>query len=128
MNYLLDTHTFLWFLSDSVELSATAKAVIEDPQNTIYLSMASVWEMAIKASIGKLELPLPAVTFVNQQLEANDIHLLDIKTQHLGIVETLPFHHKDPFDRLIIAQSISENLSLLSADNIFRRYPVTLIW
>lgn len=128
MNFLLDTHTFLWFLSDNLEMSATAKAIIENPQNTLYLSVASVWEMAIKASIGKLELPLPLVTFIDQQLQDNDIQLLEIKTRHLGIVATLPFHHKDPFDRLLIAQSKSENMTLLSADSVFHRYEITRLW
>lgn len=103
MSYLLDTHTFLWFINDDASLSETAKELIEDPDNGIYLSIASVWEMGIKFSLGKLEIPSPFESFIDEQLRLNNIILLDIKTVHIGIVSTLTFHHRDPFDRLIIA-------------------------
>ena len=85
MNYLLDTHTFLWFINDDVSLSSIAKALIEDPENTIYLSVASVWEMAIKVSLDKLEMPSPFTDFIDVQLHQNTIILLDIKTAIQGL-------------------------------------------
>lgn len=128
MNYLLDTHTFLWFINDDPALSATAKAIIEDPENAIYLSVASVWEMAIKLSLGKLEMPSPFTEFIDDQLRENTIALLDIKTSHAGIVTTLSFHHRDPFDRLIIAQSKSEEIPVIGRDTIFDAYGIKRHW
>jgi PIN domain nuclease of toxin-antitoxin system len=128
MSYLLDTHAFLWFINDDPALSATAKALIEDPENTIYLSVASIWEMAIKISLGKLDIPSPFTDFIDDQLRENTIALLDIKTTHAGVVATLPFHHRDPFDRLIIAQSKSENIPLIGRDAIFETYGVKHHW
>jgi PIN domain nuclease of toxin-antitoxin system len=124
MNCLLDTHTFLWFINDDPSLSSTAKALIEDPENSIYLSAASVWEMAIKVSLGKLEIPSPFTGFIDEQLHENSITLLEIKTMHMGIVVTLPFHHRDPFDRLIIAQSQSEGFPIIGRDAIFDDYGI----
>jgi PIN domain nuclease of toxin-antitoxin system len=128
MTYLLDTHAFLWFINDDLLLSAAAKSLIEDPENAIYLSAASVWEMAIKVSLGKLEMPAPFTDFVNEQLHENSITLLEIKTSHAGIVATLPFHHRDPFDRLIIAQSQSEAFPIIGRDEIFDRYGIKRHW
>ena len=128
MNYLLDTHTFLWFINDDASLSSTAKALIEDPENTIYLSVASVWEMAIKVSLGKLEMPSPFTDFIEEQLSKNTIVLLGIKTTHTGIVATLPFHHRDPFDRLIIAQSKVEDIPVIGKDVIFDNYGIKRLW
>jgi PIN domain nuclease of toxin-antitoxin system len=128
MNYLLDTHAFLWFINNDASLSSTAKALIEDVENTIYLSVASVWEMAIKVSLDKLEMPSPFTDFVDQQLRENTIALLDIKTAHTGIVATLPFHHRDPFDRLIIAQSTSEDFPIIGNDAIFSDYGIKRYW
>src|SRR5437868_256194 len=104
MTYLLDTHSFLWFINDDKELSATAKMLIEDPENVIFLSVASLWEIAIKVSLGKLDVPSPFTEFMLEQLHENNIALLGIKPEHLGVVVMLPFYHRDPFDRLIIAQ------------------------
>lgn len=128
MNYLLDTHTFLWFINDDTSLSSTAKTLIEDPQNLIYLSVASIWEMAIKTSLGKLSIPSPFTSFIDNQLRENTIILLNIKTTHTGIVATLPFHHRDPFDRLIIAQSKAENFPIIGRDEIFDNYGVERHW
>ena len=128
MNYLLDTHTFLWFINDDASLSFTAKTRIEDPENTIYLSVASIWEMAIKVSLDKLELPSPFTDFIDDQLDKNTITLLKIKTAHTGIVATLPFHHRDPFDRLIIAQSKIEDMPIIGQDATFDDYGITRIW
>jgi len=128
MNYLLDTHTFLWFINDDESLSSTAKALIEDPENTIYLSVASIWEMAIKVSLDKLEMPSPFTDFIDEQLDENTIILLNIKIAHTGIVATLPFHHRDPFDRLIIAQSKVEDIPVIGKDAIFDNYGIKRLW
>jgi PIN domain nuclease of toxin-antitoxin system len=128
MNYLLDTHTFLWFINDDVSLSSTARALIEEPENNIYLSVASIWEMAIKVSLGKLEMPSPFTDFIDEQLRENAIILLNIKTTHTGIVATLTFHHRDPFDRLIIAQSKSEDIPVIGSDVIFDDYGIKRYW
>jgi PIN domain nuclease of toxin-antitoxin system len=128
MNYLLDTHTFLWFINDDTSLSSTAKALIEVPENTIYLSVASIWEMAIKVSLDKLEMPSPFPDFIDEQLDENTIVLLNIRTVHTGIVATLPFHHRDPFDRLIIAQSKVEDIPIIGKDAIFDDYGIKRLW
>lgn len=128
MKFLLDTHTFLWFIDDGAALSSTAKSLIEAPGNTPYLSMASLWEIAIKVSIGKLTIPSPFQAFIMQQISENRIELLDIKPDHIGIVGILPFHHRDPFDRLIIAQAMSEKLPIISKDENFKAYGLTLYW
>ena len=128
MNYLLDTHTFLWFISDDSSLSDTAKNIIQSPDNDIYLSAASVWEMAIKVSLDKLDMPSPFAEFIDEQLEENSFKLLPIKTVHTGIVSTLEFHHRDPFDRLIIAQSKHEDFPIIGKDQIFDAYGINQIW
>lgn len=128
MNYLLDTHTFLWFINDDPLLSASAKTLIEAPENIIYLSVASVWEMAIKVSLGKLEISSPFTNFVEEQLHENSIALLDVKITHTGIVTSLPFYHRDPFDKLIIAQSQSENFPIIGKDEIFDAYGINRRW
>ena len=128
MNYLLDTHTFLWFINDDPSLSSTAKTLIENRENGIYLSVASIWEMAIKVSLGRLEMPSPFTDFIDDQLSKNTIVLLDIKTAHTGIVVTLPFHHRDPFDRLIIAQSQSEDFPIIGRDAVFDNYRIKRHW
>lgn len=128
MNYLLDTHTFLWFIDDDPALSSTAKGLIQAAESTIFLSSASIWEMAIKVSLGKLDMPSPFDTFVKEQLSENAIRLLDIKPEHTGIIATLPFHHRDPFDRLIIAQSLHEKLPIIGRDAVFDAYGIDRRW
>ena len=128
MKILIDTHTFLWFVNNDPKLSLTAMQTISQPNNIIYLSVASAWELAIKTSIGKLNLAQPFTLFLPQQLRANTIRLLPIRIGHLQIVATLPLHHKDPFDRLLIAQSLAESIPIVSADAIFDAYGVLRIW
>ncbi len=128
MTYLLDTHTFLWFITDDVQLSKTAKQLIEDGEQALYLSIASVWELAIKVSVGKLAMPTPFETFVSDQLRENNIGLLEIKVAHTGRVAILPFHHRDPFDRLIIAQALSEQWPIIGKDALFDTYSVQRLW
>ncbi|MBE9146940.1 type II toxin-antitoxin system VapC family toxin [Planktothrix mougeotii] len=101
MKILLDTHTFLWFIEGSLNLSDTAKKLIEQPSNQRFLSIASLWEMSIKISIGKLQLGMTMTQLVKHQVYGNAIELLEIRPEHLDELAKLPFHHKDPFDRLI---------------------------
>ncbi len=128
MKLLLDTHTFLWFISGHASLSSTAQSLIDDKSNQPLLSIASLWEMAIKVSIGKLSLRQPFETLVPQQMALNGIKLLDIKVPHITAVSKLPFHHRDPFDRLLIAQASVEGISLISVDNAFDAYTINRVW
>ncbi|MCK6562974.1 type II toxin-antitoxin system VapC family toxin [bacterium] len=128
MNLLLDTHAFLWFIKDDASLSLRARGLIEEPENKRLLSIVSLWEIAIKASLGKIVLKLPFDALMPRQLQENDIDLLPIALPHLGLVERLPFHHRDPFDRLIIAQSLVENLPLVSIDSQFDKHGVQRLW
>ena len=126
MAVLLDTQAFLWWVTDDRRLSKRAARAIAGTE--CLLSVASCWEMAIKASLGKLSLPGSIDRFVQEQLEVNGFNLLAISLEHLGGVAALPFHHRDPFDRLIAAQSLADELSLVSSDPIFRRYGVRRVW
>ncbi|NJL60714.1 MAG: type II toxin-antitoxin system VapC family toxin [Methylacidiphilales bacterium] len=128
MRLLLDTHAFLWFIEGNLNLSDSARQLIEDENNQRFLSIASLWEMSIKVSIGKLELGIPFTEFFQQQVYGNAIALLEIRAEHLDILAKLPFYHKDPFDRLIIAQSVVENIPLVTKDGAFTNYPVVLLW
>jgi PIN domain nuclease of toxin-antitoxin system len=113
---------------DDPRLSATAKTAFSDVNNEIYLSLASAWEMAIKSSIQKLKLPLPAKDYVLTRIQAHNIKLLDITIEHIGVVETLPLHHRDPFDRLIISQGLFEKLPILSDGGVFDSYSIQRLW
>lgn len=128
MTVLLDTHTFLWFCQDDPALSATAKAVIEDPANRKRVSVASCWETSIKVGLGKLTLGEPAATYFPNALARTGFELLEISLIHATAVETLPPHHKDPFDRLLISQAQIEGIPIVSADVVFDGYGVTRIW
>lgn len=127
MKLLLDTHTFLWFINDSLQLSADAKNLLESEVDLL-LSIASLWEIAIKTSLGKLTLPDTYDKFIPQQLTLNEIEVLPISVAHLALIATLPFHHRDPFDRLLIAQAILEQISIVSVDVVFDSYTVNRIW
>ena len=128
MRVLLDTHTFIWFVTDSPRLSATAKAFIEDEYNEKLLSIASVWEMAIKHSIGKLNFELPFTIFVEQQINQNSMSVLNVRLSHINVVANLPLHHRDPFDRLIISQAMVEQIPVVGTDKIFDSYPIQRLW
>jgi PIN domain nuclease of toxin-antitoxin system len=128
MNLLLDTHTFVWFVTDHPKLSTTAKALIEDEYNEKWFSIASIWEMAVKHSVGKLKFGLPFRTFVEQQMGLNSMELLKVEMEHLAVVATLLLHHRDPFDRLLIAQAMVEHLPIAGADSVFDAYPVQRLW
>jgi PIN domain nuclease of toxin-antitoxin system len=128
MRLLVDTHAFLWWISDSPELSRRARSAIASRANECYVSLASCWEMAVKTSLGKLELRASLDRFMAEQLAANGFRELAIDLKHVGRVASLPFHHRDPFDRLLAAQALEEALSVVSRDAIFRRYGVRRIW
>jgi PIN domain nuclease of toxin-antitoxin system len=127
MNLLLDTHTLIWLLEGDSNLSQTAKAAIENPDNTNFVSIATVWEMAIKVSIGKLEMQAP-LNMLKTLMELNGIETLPVSIEHALLVSKLPFYHKDPFDRLLIAQAINENMPLLTRDEKFSHYDVRILW
>jgi PIN domain nuclease of toxin-antitoxin system len=127
MKFLLDLHAFLWFIDDHPRLSASAKALLESDADLL-LSVASLWEISIKVSIGKLTLAQLDDIFVPQQLAANAIEILPISLAHLGVVSTLPFQHRDPFDRLLIAQAMVEQLPIISIDSAFDAYSVKRLW
>lgn len=128
MRVLLDTHAFLWWVADDPSLTAKARTVIADPENECLVSLASCWEMAIKLSLGKLSLSIPLERFVPEQMAANAFSPLEIGFRHVARVATMPFHHRDPFDRLLAAQALEEKIAIVSADATFRRYGVKRIW
>ena len=128
MKYLIDTHTLLWIVTDSAKLSKRAKKIYLDRSNKIFLSMASLWELAIKSSLDKLSLEKSLDDFVVEHIKGNDIQILDIEIPHIFRVEQLPFHHRDPFDRMIIAQLIENNLPILGSDKAFDSYKVKRVW
>lgn len=128
MRLLLDTHAFLWFVDGSDELSLAARNLIEDPDNRRLLSVASLWEMAIKVSIGKLKLAVPFTELVEREIQGNAIELLAIRPDHLDELAKLPFHHRDPFDRMIVAQGLTEDIPIISRDKAFESYSVNVLW
>ncbi|MBG1241450.1 type II toxin-antitoxin system VapC family toxin [Nostoc sp. NZL] len=125
---MLDTHTFIWYVTDNSRLSNRVLELINDENNEILLSIASLWEIAIKQNLGKLSFNQPFEIFITQQLNHNYFRLLDIKISHVAVVATLTLHHRDPFDRILIAQALAENLPILSADKIFDAYPIERLW
>lgn len=128
MKLLLDTHTFIWFVYNAPELPDKTRELLEDDSTELNLSLASVWEMAIKVSIGKLQLAEKVTDLVTNQMTKDEIELLSITLPHLDLIETLPLHHKDPFDRLLITQSQVENIAIVSIDAAFDSYGVNRIW
>lgn len=128
MPLLLDTHTFLWFVLNDPRLSGTAGTLLRDAGNQVFLSVASVWEMAIKVSIGKLPLAQPIDILIPEQLARNDFRLLPIELAHVTRVSTMPLHHRDPFDRLLAAQSLTERMPLVSGDSVLDGYGLTRLW
>ncbi len=125
---LLDTHAFLWWVADAPSLSGPARRAIQDEAALVNLSIASVWELAIKQSLGKLTLPQRADLFVTEQLRINRFQLLPLELRHAGRVATLPFHHRDPFDRILIAQALEDALQLATADPVMKEYGVSTVW
>lgn len=128
MRLLLDTHTFLWFTLDDPLLSKHALALIVNPDNDILVSPISYWEIAIKISIGKYSLSEPVAQFFEREIAGNQFDILPIQPKHVGPLASLLFHHRDPFDRLLIAQAIVEQVPVISVDAAFDAYPVQRLW
>ncbi len=128
MQLLLDTHTFLWFIRGSPQLSAKAQEAIEDTANACFLSIASPWEVGIKVSTRKLTLGRPVDEFFEERMRLNSIAFLAITLAHIARVSTLPFHHRDPFDRMLVAQSLTGSITLVSADAALDAYGITRLW
>lgn len=128
MNILLDTCTFLWLISDAPELSNRARQLVSEPSNNVYLSVASAWEIIVKNKIGKLPLPLPADQFVHQWRTCHQIASLPLDEDSVLQLAGLPEYHKDPFDRIIICQAISNKMLILSPDSHISQYPVEIDW
>lgn len=127
MKLMLDTHAFMWWDSNPSLLSSAALAAILDPENEVWISVVCPWEMAIKSQLGKLDLRLPLADIVSGQ-RLNGLRFLDVTTEHVLAVASLPLVHKDPFDRLLAAQSIIEGAELVTADHVFAGYPVRVLW
>lgn len=128
MKLLLDTHTFIWWDSEPNKLSETASALLQDSNHSLILSAVSVWEMQIKLQLGKLTLSLPLVDLIESQQTVNQIQILPMTLAHVLAIDHLPTPHKDPFDRLLIAQANVEGAMLVSSDSIFEQYPVQRVW
>ncbi|MBC6365843.1 type II toxin-antitoxin system VapC family toxin [Algoriphagus sp. AK58] len=127
MAYLLDTHTLLWFVAGDKQLPESSKEIIKNVNESCFLSATSLWEITIKHQLKKLELGI-SLEELFEFVERNQIEIIPINSLHLLQLSKLPFYHHDPFDRMIIAQAISENLKLISRDHIFKNYPVSLVW
>lgn len=128
MNLLLDTHTYLWFIAGDERLSIAAREVIENPDNLKIISTASLWEITIKYSLGKLQLKVGLQKVLTDYISTNGFNLLPIETSHLLELSRLAMHHRDPFDRLLIAQAKSDHLAVCSADRFFKDYGIDVIW
>ncbi|MBD2201191.1 type II toxin-antitoxin system VapC family toxin [Calothrix sp. FACHB-1219] len=128
MNFLLDTHTLIWWSIDPIKLSQQAKNLLDDENNNLFLSIISVWEIQIKLQIGKLTLKVPLSELIKDQQETNDLQLLPIELTHIYALSNLPNHHRDPFDRLLIAQATVEQIPIVSIDSVFDNYPIQRLW
>jgi PIN domain nuclease of toxin-antitoxin system len=128
MRLLFDIHTFIWWDSAPGQLSSKVLELCHDPANTLLLSVVSVWEIQIKAQVGKLTLHGPLAELVTQQQADNDVELLPVLLQHVLGLDALPLHHRDPFDRLLLAQAQIEGAVLLSRDEVFGQYNIPVVW
>lgn len=128
MRLLVDTHAFLWFILDDPRLSANADSLISDPNNQVEVSPATYWEIAIKIRLNKYSLPEPYEIFMDREMAANGFHVLHIEPKHAAPITRMPFHHRDPFDRLIIAQALVERIAVVSNDVILDAYGITRLW
>lgn len=127
MKNLLDTHTFIWYITGDNNLSQKAKSIIEDSVSENYVSIVSLWEMSIKTSIGKLQMEMP-FNDIEKHIFGNSFDILPIGIDALIILSSLPFYHKDPFERLMISQAMSNNLQIISRDKYFSEYEIPIIW
>ncbi len=128
MRILLDTHAFLWLVTDDPKVSAPAKAVFLENDNELLLSAVTGFEIAVKYSLGKLGLKEPPEQFISKRIQANALIPLAITIEHTVLLADLPFHHRDPFDRLLVAQALSDSLPILSADTLLSAYGIERIW
>jgi PIN domain nuclease of toxin-antitoxin system len=128
VKFIADTHAFIWFITDSEQLSPKAKTLLEASESDRVLSVASVWEMAIKTSLGKLSFNKPLEQFLPEQLSLNYFRVLDISVEHALRVAGLPLAHRDPFDRMIVAQALTESLPILSNDSALDAYGIQRLW
>ena len=127
MKLLLDTHIFIWWADEPEKLSPVALSALEDETNDLILSVVSVWEIQVKIQLGKLKVNQPLKELIASQRETNGLQILPVELSHVLTLDALPFHHKDPFDRLLIAQSIAEDVTLITADDKFSAYPAKLL-
>ena len=125
--FLLDTHTLLWFVEDDIKLSIQAKSILSENSTPKFISIVTLWEIAVKYSLKKLELNISLADFFNL-IHSSDINIINISTEHLLILNSIEHHHKDPFDRIIIAQAIAENFTIITKDENFSKYEVNIIW
>ena len=128
MKLLLDTHAFLWFISGDAALSSKGRALIEDEAHDKLVSIGSLWEIAIKNSIGKLPLAKPFGQLIPEQLQRGGFEVLGLTVGHTAHLAQLPLHHRDPFDRMLVAQCLTENLSLVSNDDALDAYGIKRLW
>lgn len=128
MRILLDTHAFIWWDDQQNLLSLKALSLCQDSSNTLLISVASIWEMQIKIQLGKLNFSLPLKQKIDDQRRTNGLQLLPIKIKHIYTLEQLANHHRDPFDRLLVAQCINENIPIISNDINVAKYPITALW
>jgi PIN domain nuclease of toxin-antitoxin system len=128
MRVLVDTHAFLWWINDDPQLSESVREIMGNAENVLYISAASGWEIAIKYRLGKLELPSEPESFVIQEIQSNRFRPLPIELSHALHTSSLPMLHRDPFDRVLIAQSQLESLPILTVDRAIRQYEVATIW
>ena len=128
MNYLLDTYSFLLWISNSGKLPVPVKEVIKSPDNSIFLSISSVREIQVKSQIGRVDLPSPVLDIVTRQTQENGIELLHISLAHMVALTRIPTHHGDPFDYLLIAQAIEEDLTIITRKPQIAKYPVRVMW
>jgi PIN domain nuclease of toxin-antitoxin system len=128
VKYLLDTHTLLWIVHNDPKLSSKAKSLYLDSNNEILFSAVGIWELAIKISLNKLSIEEPLGYFVQNHIIGNDIKILDIEIKHILLLENLLFHHRDPFDRMLIAQAMIDKIPIITSDRMFDGYNVQRIW
>jgi len=127
MKYLLDTHAIIWYFEDSAELSQTAAELIDDPENSIYICSVSLWEIAIKISLGKLKMSMPFDELL-ALIKTRDFNIMQIEYEYLSNLSELPYIHKDPFDRMIVSSALAARMPVITADTNIRKYNAPCIW
>jgi PIN domain nuclease of toxin-antitoxin system len=128
LKLLLDTHAFIWFAGENTRLSPVARTALNDPDNVLWLSDASVWEMAIKVQLGKLKFPQPFDTKIFEALHRTQVNILPISTRHVAAISTLPLLHRDPFDRILVVQTQAENCTFVTHDPLIPPYGIPILW